>query len=273
MDQVEASVREGMIDKWGDKEKTEVEEDVSSIVNTENQEIALAKKEYANDEEHLEREEAEGRPVSESDREAIASELEDEQKEEQQVTNERAKIIALMEEADAQIDMLKKNRSAFSPQQIRFLKKSMDKVEKQLRKMSEEENDEMRKLTKVEEQDEREANAEWEKWEAAQDAEDREGSEQSVGTLVIVVVIVVAMGGSICTALILVDKTMAKRIETAAKENVQRIKDRISGRQDYSELDVGDFETGTDKELQKIEDYDYTVAEAQEPAVPDRSKW
>merc|ERR1711998_526492 len=138
----------------------------------------------------------------------------------------------------------------------------------------------MHKLAKVEDKDEEEANEEWAKWEKAQrqqDSEDdEEDKEHSAGTLVIVVVIVVVMGGSICAALILVDKSMAKRVETIAKQNVQRIKDKLTGAQQYTELDTGDPERG-DKELAKIDttDYDYTVAEGAEPATapPDRSKW
>lgn len=279
MDRLEKTVKDAMLDKWGDQEKSKVEQDVSSIVTTENREIALAKKEYANDEKHLEVEEAAGYKVSDADKRAIAGEKADEEQEENQVTEERAKIIALMEEADLQIDMLKRNRSAFSPTQIEFLKKQMDEVELQLRKMSDEENDEMRKLAKVEDRDEEEANEEWSKWEKAQrdqdSKEEEENREHTAGTLVIVVVIVVVMGGSICAALILVDKTMAKRVETFAKQNVQRIKDKLSGSPEYTELNTGDLERG-DKELAKLNanDYDYTVTESAEPAAPpDRSKW
>jgi len=274
MGKLEQSVRDQMMNKWANKEKGEVGEDVQEIVGTENKEIALARREYQNDYQHMKKQQVAGKKISNEEIAELRKEKEDEEKEETQVSDERAKIIALMEEADQQIDMLKRNRSAFSPAQIRFLKHSMAKVEKQLRRMAEEEDQEVDKLKTVEQEDEEEADKEWKAWEAKQADEDRNHDGSSAGTIVVVVVLVIVMGASICIALIMVDKSMSAKLQAKMKE----LKAKIGGEDvAYSELGTaGDVETDENaRELLKMDrasSESWTASEVEgEPELPDRT--
>jgi hypothetical protein len=109
MSKIEESVRDQMMSKWANGEKGRMEQDVDGIIDTESKEIALAKKEYANDYANMKREVAAGKKMTKEETAELEKEKEDEEKEEEEVTDERSKIVALMEEADHQIDMLKQN--------------------------------------------------------------------------------------------------------------------------------------------------------------------